>query len=323
MIFKQIINTTMVFFCSIAIQAQVGGSFFFAGTSPSPTVTALNCAGATTTGIATVSVATSGVSIAVAYTGGNGQAYPAQSVTSTGITGLTASLSAGTLATGAGSVSYTISGTPAGTTFGNANFAISLGGKSCTLALFIDPPNVLNATTNRRWMDRNLGATQVATSLTDTNGYGHYYQWGRGTDGHQISTSATTSTTSATDSPGHGNFILNATDWRSPQNDNLWQGVNGINNPCPTNYRIPTSAEWDAETATWATKNGAGGYGGVLKLPSAGYRNTGGIMSGVGINSYYWSSIVSGVNVTFLNTPTGSQASNSRSFGFSVRCIRN
>ena len=41
------------------------------------------------------------------------------------------------------------------------------------------------STSGRLWMDRNLGATQVATSLTDYLAYGDLYQWGRGTDGHE------------------------------------------------------------------------------------------------------------------------------------------
>jgi hypothetical protein len=37
-------------------------------------------------------------------------------------------------------------------------------------------------------MDRNLGASQVATSSTDPASYGDLYQWGRPADGHQIRT---------------------------------------------------------------------------------------------------------------------------------------
>lgn len=44
--------------------------------------------------------------------------------------------------------------------------------------------NVTNATTGKVWMDRNLGASQVATSSTDANSYGDLYQWGRAKDGH-------------------------------------------------------------------------------------------------------------------------------------------
>ena len=46
-------------------------------------------------------------------------------------------------------------------------------------------PSVTNSTTGRVWMDRNLGATQVATSSIDEAGYGDLYQWGRRKDGHQ------------------------------------------------------------------------------------------------------------------------------------------
>lgn len=52
------------------------------------------------------------------------------------------------------------------------------------------------------WMDRNLGATQVATSSSDTDAYGDLYQWGRFTDGHQCIDSDVTSTNSTTDTPG-------------------------------------------------------------------------------------------------------------------------
>jgi hypothetical protein len=71
----------------------------------------------------------------------------------------------------------------------------------------------------RCWFDRNLGATQVATSSTDYDSYGWYYQWGRGNDGHQIPTSSTTSTLATSNTPGHANFIITSDsvyDWRSP-----------------------------------------------------------------------------------------------------------
>ncbi|MCD4736862.1 MAG: hypothetical protein K8R53_12530, partial [Bacteroidales bacterium] len=38
---------------------------------------------------------------------------------------------------------------------------------------------VVNDVTGKVWLDRNLGASQVATSSTDTNAYGDLYQWGR------------------------------------------------------------------------------------------------------------------------------------------------
>ena len=53
--------------------------------------------------------------------------------------------------------------------------------------------DVLNPFTGKTWMDRNLGASQVATSSTDVLAYGDSYRWGRFSDGHQCRRSATRS----------------------------------------------------------------------------------------------------------------------------------
>jgi uncharacterized protein (TIGR02145 family) len=98
-------------------------------------ITSLSCSTATNFGTLTQGVAAASVSSSVPYTGGNGGIYTAQSVSSTGVTGLTASLAAGTLASGAGSLTYTITGTPA--TSGTASFTLSLGGQTCTLTRMV------------------------------------------------------------------------------------------------------------------------------------------------------------------------------------------
>ena len=69
----------------------------------------------------------------ILYSGGNGGPYAAQSITSTGVTGLTATCAAGTFATGDDSLTYTISGTPASS--GYASFALSIGGQTCTFSI--------------------------------------------------------------------------------------------------------------------------------------------------------------------------------------------
>ena len=94
-------------------------------------MTALNCASATNSGTLTAGVAASGVSSSVPYTGGNGAPHSGQTVTSTGVTGLTATLTAGNFASGAGSLTYNITGTPSGA--GTASFALNIGGRTCTL----------------------------------------------------------------------------------------------------------------------------------------------------------------------------------------------
>ena len=177
-------------------------------------------------------------------------------------------------------------------------------------------------------MDRNLGATQVATSSTDANSYGDLYQWGRIGDGHQCRTSSTRSALSTTDNPGHSDFITissSPNDWRSPQNANLWQGVNGINNPCPSGYRLPTETELNAERSSWSISNSSGAFASPLKLPMAGYRhkNTGSI-GDVGNAGYYWQSLLSGTSVRrfAFDSASANLSGSYQAYGFSVRCIK-
>ncbi len=181
------------------------------------------------------------------------------------------------------------------------------------------------------WLDRNLGATQVAISSTDAASYGDLFQWGRGADGHQIRTSTTTTSLSTTDAPGNTSFIKVSTsnppnDWRSPQNDNLWQGVNGVNNPCPYGFRLPTNAELNTERTSWSSNNAAGAFASSLKLPMTIGRNSndGGLFGGQSYG-YYWSSTVSGTSVQklFINGSSANIDNNFRADGMSVRCIRN
>jgi uncharacterized protein (TIGR02145 family) len=189
---------------------------------------------------------------------------------------------------------------------------------------------VINPATGRIWMDRNLGASRVAISSIDTEAFGDLYQWGRGVDGHQKRNSATTTTQSSTDNPGHGHFIIfvnpfGVSDWRSPQSDDLWQGVNGINNPCPDGFRIPSEAEWTEEIATWSSKNAEGAFASPLKLPMGGYRiPTDGKVDVVGRLGYYWSSSVGESDSRRLGIVHHSARiqSDSRMRGLSVRCIK-
>lgn len=187
---------------------------------------------------------------------------------------------------------------------------------------------VTNPETGRIWMDRNLGASRAATSSTDEQAYGDLYQWGRAADGHQKRNSSTTSTRSSSNQPGHGSFILTGAspwDWRSPQNENLWQGVNGINNPCPVGYRLPTEAEWKAERDSWSSNNTAGALNSTLKLPVAGGRiYSSGSLFGVGTYGRYWSGTVSGffARFMFFDSDDGLMGNYGRAYGGSVRCIK-
>lgn len=190
---------------------------------------------------------------------------------------------------------------------------------------------VTNPKTGKTWMNKNLGATQVATSPTDPLAFGDLYQWGRLTDGHEKRTSSISNTLSNTDIPGHNKFIAvpNSQDWRVTSNNNLWQGVNGINNPCPSGYRIPTAAEFDAERLSWISNNAAGAFASPLKWTMAGARATNGTFAYINSRAFYLSS---NIETTNQITPNGLQFTTTnayiypfiaRNVGSSVRCIKN
>ena len=208
-----------------------------------------------------------------------------------------------------------------------------------------DPDNpmviktVMNPTTEKVWLDRNLGASRVATASNDSLAYGDLYQWGRFADGHQCRDSDTTSTNATTSVPNAGNvwdgkFILSYDDWLPAYNNDLWQGVDGANNPCPTGFRLPTKAEWEAELDSWSSEDPAGAYASSLKLVTTGDRtgDTGeiGVQSSVYTYGHYWSSSINGGDGSglrifsntiqqFYNAFTNNST---RAAGFSVRCIK-
>ena len=186
--------------------------------------------------------------------------------------------------------------------------------------------DVTNPTTGRTWMDRNLGASRIATGSADADSYGDLYQWGRAADGHETRTSATTTTQSSSDTPGHGSFITGSNDWRNPKNDNLWQGTSGTNNPCPSGYRLPTESEWNSERTSWSSNNTEGAYASPLKLPATGFRQTDGTIIVAGSNGDYWSSTISGTNAKnlgFFGWGANVYSTALRAEGRGVRCIKN
>ncbi len=199
---------------------------------------------------------------------------------------------------------------------------------------------VANHKTQKVWLDRNLGASQVATSAIDFHAYGSFYQWGRLADGHQCVTwtnastgvglNGTTTSTSSSNTPGHSLFIKssgNPWDWRVPQNNNLWQGVSGINNPCPSGYRIPTVTEMNTEIASWNSLNKDGAYGSSLKWAVSGYREFyDGVVYDAGTSGAVWTSSVANTSkamILWFSTSEAYTLDDYRAEGYSVRCIKN
>ena len=192
---------------------------------------------------------------------------------------------------------------------------------------------IITSTTGKTWLIVNLGATAIPTSQTDTAGYGFLYQWGRGSDGHQYvrpSPSGTTSTRSSGDVPNNGGLFITGPvntgfDWRTTPNEGLWVGLNGVNNPCPSGFRLPTVSEFQAEVTNW-TSNSRGPFGSLF-LTFTGQRKSDGSLEKQGTNGYYWTSpgTAGTTNFLLLNTNgTNNNAGNNdaRASGKAVRCIR-
>ena len=188
--------------------------------------------------------------------------------------------------------------------------------------------------TGKTWMDRNLGASRVATDIADAEAYGDWFQWGRFADGHQCRNSDTLTTLATTAVPSagaswYGKFILSPSDphdWLEDKDNNLWHGTQGVNNPCPGGYRLPTVAEWEAERSSWSSNNLSGAFASPLKLPAAGYRNLyNGAPAQVGSSCEYYSSSVDGVHAKYLimrSPDYGVIGDSDRGYGLSVRCIK-
>lgn len=198
---------------------------------------------------------------------------------------------------------------------------------------------VTSPDTDRVWFDRNLGATQVATSSTDSAAYGYLFQWGRNDDGHESRTSSTTSTLASTITPGTNTFVtINAVpyDWTTADSSgssrtSAWTD-GGANDVCPSGFSVPTESELTADTTNATTvdvTNGATAFNSFLKLPLAGWRNrhpTETSLLSVGTSGSLWTRNAGSNDARYLTLDDGmgnaAFYSTYRSHGYSIRCIK-
>jgi len=157
---------------------------------------------------------------------------------------------------------------------------------------------IISPYTSKKWLDRNLGASRVCQSYNDSSCYGDYFQWGASQKGWKKNYSS---------------------------NNNLWQGKNAKNNPCPKGFRVPTIDELLAETIIQGVENSSDAYNNFLKLTTAGDRDGDGSKYDRGSWSFLWSSSVDGKNSLMVGFGSGAtyEYGNDRAYAFSVRCIKN
>jgi uncharacterized protein (TIGR02145 family) len=294
-------------------------------------INSLDCSSYQISGPVTSGISVNGNSIVVPYSGGDGGNHSGQMVNSTGVTGMTAVLSAGSFTLGNGDLTYDLSGTPS--TSGTANFELNIGGKDCIVPLTVNASSAgqcnakVSPTETLTFMCYNLGAANTSADPFTPSWEitGGYWQWGR----KNMAAPGPTANNPNTDAIGGWNITAAA--------DGSWtDDAKTANDPCPAGFRVPTKAQWDAvlfnnaltNVGTWTTSNtnysSGKMIGNKLFIPAAGgrYENDG-ALGNRGSLGYYWSSSESDSILAWGLLFGSSNVTNNyyRTSGKSVRCV--
>jgi uncharacterized protein (TIGR02145 family) len=323
------------------------------------TISTINCGSATNNGTLTATIAANGVTSVIYYTGGNGGSHNGQVVTSSGVTGLTATIQAGNFANGAGSATYTITGTPS--ISGTATFTLNIGGKTCTLTRTID---ALQQSSGINFTSIGVPIGLFQANLTDIDG--NIYKTVK--IGTQFWMAENLKTTKYND----GTLVINVTTdntqwvnnttgaWSYYNNDVVnnakygklynWYSVssttNGNKNVCPTGWHVPTDAEWtvladylgganiaggkikEVGTTDWISPNTDATNISLFTGLPGGARSGGGSFSSFASYGYMWSSTEGDMSTNAwargisANNANLNSYFNSKRSGHSVRCLK-
>ena len=165
----------------------------------------------------------------------------------------------------------------------------------------------------RCWITQNLGADNEATAVTDATepSAGWYWQFNR-MKGYQYGTGRMPSSTWIA-------TISEPANWM-PETDPCNRMLGG-------GWRIPTSVEWtavDGAPQNWSTYNDA--FSSPLKLHNAGnLNNATGVLFPRGTQGNYWGSTslaLTTANDLQLSSAASSVIFNAKTYGFSLRCLR-
>jgi uncharacterized protein (TIGR02145 family) len=309
-------------------------------------IASLNCAGVSVNGSLNNGAVASNVSFVITYSGGNGGPYSSQSISSTGVVGLTATLQTGFFATSNGSLTFTVSGTP--TSVGNALFSLTIAGQVCSVSMVVQEklltigipgPNITDVENNtyktvtigtQQWMAENLKVSKYSDGTTIPN-ITDNTQWQNNTTGAWSY---------------YNNDVANNAKYGKLYN---WYAVsktsNGNKNVCPSGWHVPTDAEWTVLTDCLGGVSVAGGKMkdvGIINWKSpntdatntslftglpGGSRSYSGGYSIIGSYGFWWSSAEANTGDAwyhYLNSSNGIAYRYyiSKSNGFSVRCLK-
>jgi len=310
--------------------------------------------------------------ITLHYVNSPGGSYPA--FTSNTVNGITLTAPAGTLSSGAGNILFTASGTPVSPALITIPVSIK-GSYTCNIPITVlNPPpsgncsdpgtavgsigcvtftyrgqqvsyTTVRAADGKIWLQQNVGSPQVALHGKDEASFGHYFQWGRWDDGHQVPTSPSITGSVTLQNPSHitsgnPNFIkgtTSATSWwgTGGATTNTWTGTNATTtngkDPCEAigaGWHLPGPAEWTNLINTEVIFDATSAFDSHLKLTESGYRNSAnGSPVPNFVGGYYWSNGAANNNTAknffFDDVYNAFIVQTDRGYGFPCRCLKN
>jgi len=288
----------------------------------------------------------------IPYTGGNCGYYPAQSIQSYGVYGLTAFISPGQLKCGDGILNFTITGSPSSS--GTALFDITLGAQQCILSIPISIG--LTGNSNASCGDSGIhNSTLIYGNVMDINGNSYRtvvigsQEWmaenlkaSHYSNGEAIPL--------VLNDPNWPLLNTGASCWYNNDSTNYdcpygklynWYVIADSRGVCPSGWHIPYDFEWDTLlyrvfSGNWsdplrsAYLNNSGGNmvnsSGFSAL-SGGYRYPGSnIFWNLNYGGYWWTATEESSTSAYfrgLASPNLSRSIFTKNAGFSIRCVKN